>query len=115
MRCSITSLVITGLMTISPVADGSSADPAYEQKPAVASHATTGVVKSFDTRMLTISRAAAKRPDVVFELTASTHLDGTLAVGAPVSVRYRQDGASTIATAITVQRARTTPSARRSS
>ena len=114
MRCSLTSLVIAGWMAISPVADGSSADTADRQKPVVASHATTGVVKSFDSRMLTISRAGAKRPDVVFELTASTHLEGTLVVGAPVSVRYRQDGASAIATAITVQQARTTPSARRS-
>lgn len=40
---------------------------------------------------------------MTFAISADTHREGTLAVGAPVAVRYREDGKTYIATAITVQ------------
>jgi hypothetical protein len=40
-------------------------------------------------------------------LNASTARQGSIAVGAPVSVRYKKDGKSYVATAISVQQPKT--------
>ena len=68
--------------------------------PAV--HATRGVVKSIDTATLVVSRPR-NRGDITFRLNASTHREGTIVVGATVSVRYRDEGKVHLATAVALQ------------
>ena len=49
--------------------------------------------------------AAAAKVDceMTFTMSASTAREGTMRAGSPVSVRYRQDGPTYLATAITVR------------
>jgi len=72
----------------------------------VASHATTGVVKSMDTTSLVIAHGGKNGKDMTFALNASTEKDGAVAVGSPVSIRYRQEGSSNIAMAVMLDRAK---------
>jgi len=72
----------------------------------MADHATTGVVKSVNDKALTIKRSGKGAGDMTFVVNATTKRDGKIDVGAPVSVRYRQDGSSHVATAITAQHAK---------
>lgn len=68
-----------------------------------ASHATTGVVKSIDAKTMVISRSGKQTGDMTFDMSSSPHREGSIEVGSPVSVRYRDDGSSHVATAITLQ------------
>jgi len=79
---------------------GASTKPAEKtsSKPAVAGHATQGVVKSVDATSLVISKG--KNADETFMLNASTQREGTIEPGAHVSVHYREEGKSHVATAI---------------
>ena len=78
---------------------GASAKPAEKtaSKPAVAGHATSGVVKSVDATSLVITKGKA---DQTFMLNASTQKEGTIEPGAHVSVHYKDEGKSHVATAI---------------
>lgn len=70
---------------------------------AVPTHATRGVVKSMDAGTLVITRTGKMHGEMTFVLNPTTHLQGTVAVGTPVSVRYREDAKTFVATAITAQ------------
>jgi hypothetical protein len=96
----IATAFLVGAFTASPlVAFGS--PQAGSQK--VASHATSGVVKSLNDTTLVISRPGKKGGDMTFVLDSSTAREGALAVGSPVSVRYHDQGKTKVATAITAQ------------
>ena len=66
-------------------------------------HATRGVVKSIDPTTLVLARPG-HLGEMTFNLTSSTRREGMIVVGAVVSVRYREDGKSHIATAVALQR-----------
>jgi len=68
---------------------------------AAPTHATKGVVKSVDANTLVITHKG--KTDMTFALNPATHLQGTVAVGTSVDVRYREDGKTYVATAITAQ------------
>ncbi len=70
--------------------------------PALGTHATRGIVLSIDANTMVIARG--KRGPMTFSLTSSTHREGVIAVDSAVSVRYREDGKSHVATAIALQR-----------
>ncbi len=70
---------------------------------AAPTHATKGVVKSVDANTLVISHKGKTGADMTFALNPATHLQGTVAVGASVDVRYREDGKTYVATAVTAQ------------
>src|SRR5262245_59725222 len=113
MRYALGVIAFTaGLAVVPAVAHASmtpqQAQAAAKAKPAkaatkTATHATTGVVKSIDPTSLVITRSGKQSGDMTFVVSASTHQDGTIVSGAPVSVRYREEGANHVATAITVQ------------
>jgi hypothetical protein len=67
-----------------------------------ASHAVRGVVKSLDASSLVITRPARRVGDLTFVFMPSTLRGGTIAVGSTVSVRYRKEGDTLIAVAVTV-------------
>jgi hypothetical protein len=110
MYKQISAVLLTGALSVVPVV-GVAAAPGYAQIPAakqkqasaVGTHATRGVVKSVDASTLVITRTGRENGDMTFMLNASTHRDGTVAVGVPVSVRYREEGAKHVATAVLAQ------------
>jgi hypothetical protein len=66
-------------------------------------HATRGVVKAIDEAALVVTRPR-NRGDITFKLDPRTHRDGKIVVGSTVSVRYRDDGKTHVATAIALQK-----------
>jgi hypothetical protein len=124
MRGVITALLLGALSGV-PVAGfaatqsvQSTAAPAkHASKPAAATHATRGVVKSIDDKTLVVTQSGGKHAEMTFALNASTHRAGTIAAGTAVSIRYREEGKTNVATAIRVESAKqpaahTTPSKR---
>ena len=71
-----------------------------EGAPSAAKHATRGTVKSINATTLVLTRPG--KSDMTFELDPLLHREGTIDVGTMVSVRYHEDGARHIATAIAV-------------
>ena len=88
-----------------PAEQQSTKPPAQRAAPVeVATHATTGVVKTVSATTLVITRrTAGKRTDTSFVLTPTTQKEGTLAAGSTVEIRYRTDGKQRIATAVSVE------------
>lgn len=99
-------LVLGALASGQATASAQSAQPSEMSEaapgPTPAIHATRGVVKAIDETALVISRTR-NRGDIAFKLTSTTHRDGTVVVGSDVSVRYREDGRTHVATAIALQ------------
>ena len=79
-----------------------SAAPAAKHA-AVASHTTSGTVKSSTDSSLVITKGGK---DETFTLNASTEKTGTIANGAHVTVHYTMDGKNMVATAVSVQPAK---------
>jgi hypothetical protein len=92
----------SGQTTAKPKTTTAKSAPA--PKPAMAAvHATKGVVKSVDATSLVITKTAGKGPETSFVLNASTEKQGTIAPGSAVDVRYKTEGKSKVATAVSVQ------------
>ena len=72
-------------------------------KPAVATKSTTGVVKSIDATSLVISHQGKKGAEETFTLDPSTQKEGNIQVGTTVSVHYKTEGKSKMATAVMAQ------------
>jgi hypothetical protein len=72
-------------------------------KPAVATKSTSGVVKSIDATSLVITHQGKKAAEETFTLDPSTQKEGNVQVGATVSVHYKTEGKSKMATAIMAQ------------
>ncbi len=68
-------------------------------KSTMATHSTTGTVKSIDSSTLVITKPG-KKGDMTFTVNGSTMKDGTVGVGSNVTVRYQTEGKSMVATAI---------------
>ena len=89
-----------------PAAKKQAAAPAAKaEKPAmakkVATKSASGTVKSISDSSLVITKGSgAKAMDETFSVTASTAKKGTIETGSKVSVRYTEDGANKVATAI---------------
>ena len=70
---------------------------------AAPTHATKGIVKSIDASTLVITHKSKTGGEMTFALDKATHLQGSVAVGTQVDVRYREDGKTYVATAVTAQ------------
>jgi hypothetical protein len=76
-------------------------------KPAAAaSHSVKGTVKSMDASTLVITKSGKAGGEMTFTVNADTKKDGAPAVGSAVSVRYRTEGSTNVATAVTAQAAK---------
>ena len=122
MRISATRALLAVALVIAPAAFAAAAEALAPQKPihhatttksTAADHATMGVVKTVTGSALTISRSGKDAGDMAFVLNGSTKRDGKIEVGTPVSVRYREDGSSHVATAITAQHGKTESTAKK--
>ena len=121
MRSNLKRALIAGLVSVCSVASFAAPPPAHSsaKEPAkapahhntkattaAADHATTGTVKSVTGSMLVVTRSAKDGGDMTFVLKPSTQREGKIEVGAPVSVRYKEDGKTHIATAVTASPAK---------
>ena len=113
MRYTLTALMLAGALAVSGGAFAqSSSKPASKPasssstkastKPA-ATHSVQGTVKSVDASSLVITKSGKKGSDMTFKLDSTTQKDGSIANGSPVSVRYRMDGGSMVATAVNAE------------
>jgi len=66
-------------------------------------HATRGIVQTIDAHRMVIARSG-DRGRMTFRLTPSTRREDAIIVGATVSVRFREEGRTNVATAIAVER-----------
>jgi hypothetical protein len=112
MRSNATRLVMVAALSIAPVAvfaappsttTHSTTQHHTSTKASMGDHATAGVVKSVSATELTITKSGKDAGDMTFMLNSSTKRDGKVEVGTPVSVRYKENGTSHLATAITAQ------------
>jgi len=123
MRNYIATAVLAAAVMAVPVvgfATTPQAPPAAAKKEATKTttkaaptHATTGVVKSVDDSTLVITKSGKKPEEMTFILNGNTHKEGAVAAGAPVSVRYHEDGKTHVATAVTVEQTKTHSSAKK--
>lgn len=109
MQRTITSVVLTGALAAIPLMGFAATHQESSQKKSAekhasaasaATHATTGVVKLIDAASLVVTRSG-KAGDLTFVLSPSTQRKGAVEVGSPVEVRYRAEGKTLIATAVT--------------
>ena len=99
---------IASLGVLSALAVGGAAAP---QKAApMPTHAIRGVVKSISRSYVVINTGSGKKArQMTFVLGPSTEKDGDITIGAPVSVRYRQEGRTLISTAVSAQPSKPQP------
>jgi len=106
MRNVLRQAIVIGALSAVPVmafpATPPGAAPAsrHAVKAEAASHATTGTVRSINATSLVIARSGKKGGDTRFVLNPSTQREGDIAVGSMVSVRYRDEGGTHVATAV---------------
>lgn len=108
MRYTLTALTLAAALITSGAAVAQTAKPAStaSAKPA-ALHSVEGTVKSVDASSLVLTKSGRKGGDMSFTLDSSTQRGGTIAVGSKVSVRYHQDGATMMATAVNAESPKT--------
>ena len=114
MRRMMSAIVAVLLGTVALSGGSASASPvqaaarpaaakATATKPPSGTHSTVGVVKSVTDTTLVVERSGKKKHEMAFVLESSTQRNGSIDVGAPVSVRYRENGSSHVATAVTAR------------
>jgi hypothetical protein len=114
MRKVLTTFALVAALAVAGAAQAAqatakkdAAKPAATAKPAAAaSHSVKGTVKSMDASTLVITKSGKTGGDMTFTVNADTKKDGAPAVGSPVSVRYRTEGSTNVATAVTAQAAK---------
>ena len=127
MRSTTTTVLLAAAFWIAPAAIFAAPPPksssqhsstaqhhtASASKTAMADHATMGVVKSVNDSALTITRSGKDAGEMTFVLDSATKRDGKIEVGSPVSVRYKENGSSHLATAITAQHGKSQSTAKK--
>ncbi|HEY7186291.1 MAG TPA: DUF5666 domain-containing protein [Vicinamibacterales bacterium] len=115
MRKVLTTFALVAALAVAGAAQAAqattakkdTAKPAATTKPAAAaSHSVKGTVKSMDASSLVITKSGKAGGDMTFTVNADTKKDGAPAVGSSVSVRYRTEGSTNVATAVTAQAAK---------
>jgi hypothetical protein len=111
MRTYITTVLLMGALSAVPAVGRAATASEFQTTTAAKrsstnaapTHATRGVVKSVDASTLVITPTGKQHGEMTFALNSSTHREGNIAVGTPVSVGYHEDGKTNVATAVTVQ------------
>jgi hypothetical protein len=120
MRYTLTALMLAGVLATSGAAFAQNSKPAPNAaakpaaaKPAAATHSIQGVVKSVDASSLVITKSGKKGGDMTFKLDPATQRDGSITTGSAVSVRYRMDGSSMVATAVNAEASKASKTAKK--
>ena len=106
MRYTLTALMLVGILATSGLAMAQttkSSTKSATKSASTATHSVQGVVKSVDASSLVITKSGKKGGDMSFKLDSTTQKDGSIANGSSVSVRYRMDGSSMVATAVNAE------------
>ena len=103
LAAAVITVPIVGFATTRQAPPAAAKKEATSSSKAAPTHATKGVVKSVDDSTLVITHKDKKGEEMTFTLNGSTHKEGAVAVGAPVSVRYTDDGKTHVATAVSVE------------
>ena len=91
-----TLLIAVFVLTVLPAAE---AGPGHApEPPPVATHVTRGVVKSLSTTTLVVTRR--HHGDITFTIDPRAQWDGPITIGSAVSVRYREEGQTHVASAV---------------
>lgn len=94
---SVSTVAVAASQEISPPARAITTEKRIAQTP---SHAMRGIVKSVSESSLVIVRSRRRAGEMTFVLNSETEREGTIAVGSTVSVRYRPEGSTLVATAV---------------
>jgi len=94
---SVSTVAVAASQEISPPVRAITTEKGSAQMP---SHAMRGIVKSVSDSSLVIVRSRRRAGEMTFVLNSETEREGTIAVGSTVSVRYRPEGSTLIATAV---------------
>jgi len=94
---SVSTVAVAASQEISPPVRAITTEKGSAQMP---SHAMKGIVKSVSDSSLVIVRSRRRAGEMTFVLNSETEREGTIAVGSTVSVRYRPEGSTLIATAV---------------
>jgi hypothetical protein len=116
MRSKATRILMAATLAIAPVAafaaqttstthssTHQSSQHHSSTKSTMGDHATAGVVKTVSPTELVITKSGKQAGEMTFVLNSSTKKEGKVDVGTPVSVRYKENGTSHVATAIMAQ------------
>ena len=107
MRTFLKAAALVAVFTVSMAGLAQAAQKKAATAPAkhatMASHSTSGVVKTSDDASLVITKGGK---DQTFVVNSSTQKQGTIEAGTHVSVHYTMDGKSMVATAIAAQPAK---------
>ncbi len=95
----VAMLAVVPVVTFAQAGTAKKAAPAAKKSAAVASHTTSGTVKSSTDTSLVITKAGK---DQTFTVSPSTEKTGTIENGAHVTVHYTMDGKNMVATAVSV-------------
>jgi hypothetical protein len=110
----ISTAFLLGALTLVPSAgfaaarrpSSAPAPVTHASRHATAMHATRGVVKSIDDTTLVVTRTGGRHAEMVFALNSSTQRTGAIAAGTAVTIRYRDEGKTRVATAILAEAAK---------
>ena len=114
MKKTFSTYIAVALLAASPVlasaAQGTAAasTTATTSRPRV--HETRGTVKFIDAKRLVIVQPEPTRREVAFQLAPTVEVLGEAKIGSMVAVRYHKQAKQNVATGITVEHAKATPS-----
>jgi len=105
MGRAITVIGLAGILSASTVAAAASQDSTRATIPEkraaqMPSHAVKGIVTSVGPSSMVIVRSRRRPGELIFVLNSDTEREGTITVGSTVSVRYRPEGSTLVATAV---------------
>ena len=113
LAAAVIAVPIVGFATTRQAPPAAAKKEATSSSKAAPTHATKGVVKSVDDSTLVITHNGKKAEEMTFMLNGSTHKEGAVAVGVPVSVRYTDNGKTHVATAVSVEQPTTKTSTKK--
>ena len=87
-------------VSASPGSDEPGQTTVMERPDLIPTHAIRGVVKSVSTSVLVIRPSGKGATAMTFIVSPSTHREGSMTIGATVSVRYRVENQTLLATAV---------------
>src|SRR5258705_13000750 len=99
---AIVSLAIATVLTVGVSATSGASDPGdgtVSRRWPMPTHAIRGVVKSMSQTALVVVPSRRNTNEMTFVLSPLTHREGQMTVGATVSVRYRIQDQTLLATA----------------
>ncbi len=94
----VRAIATLGILSVLSV--GISASPGSNEPAQMPTHAIRGVVTSVSSSVLVVTPSGKRAGAMTFVVGPSTHREGNVTIGATVSVRYRVEDQTLLATAV---------------